>query len=238
GGVGGGGGGGGVVGEGGGGGQGEVAVEDDDRRHAGDADAVGQLLAEVLEDREGHVAVVGVGRHLVEVFLLVGVGGQELHLLAAVLLFQGDQAGQVEVGDRAVGAEEGDHDRLVALEVVQRPRGAAQVAERVALGHLVADGDGLGRLRGAGRPAGAEKERERQQTNQRSTTGHVLGLSNSGMETGRQRPASGLPPRCPIILGNARACFGVTVPQVYSPAASLDFFGPAREAVLQGELTR
>jgi hypothetical protein len=24
---------------------------------------------------------------------------------------------------------------------------------------------------------------------------------------------------------------------VYSPAASLDFFGPAREAVLQGELT-
>src|SRR5262249_35573636 len=192
GGVGGGGGGGGVVGEGGGGGQGEVAVEDDDRRHAGDADAVGQLLAEVLEDREGHVAVVGVGRHLVEVFLLVGVDGQELHLLAAVLLFQGDQAGQVEVGDRAVGAEEGDHDGLVALEVVQRPPGAAQVAERVALGHLVADGDGLGRLRGrrrraGGAPAGAEKEGERQQTSQRSSTGHVLGLSNSVMKTGRQR---------------------------------------------------
>jgi hypothetical protein len=31
------------------------------------------------------------------------------------------------------------------------------------------------------------------------------------------------------MLGNARACFGVTVPRVYSPAASLDFFGPARE---------
>ena len=82
--------------------------------------------------------------NLFEIVAFIGVDSQELNLLASIALLQLDQRRGIEIGHRAIGAKEYQHDGLVPLEAVKRPAIAAHIAERIAVGNLLADGPGFG----------------------------------------------------------------------------------------------
>ena len=87
------------------------------------------VVIEVLEDGERHLSLQGVPRNADERILRVGVDRQELHALARVLLVQCDQRRDIEVGQRAFGADKHQHEGFLILEPVQRARPAVNVLE-------------------------------------------------------------------------------------------------------------
>jgi hypothetical protein len=76
-------------------------------------------MFDVTEHRERQVTFLGVGCHSDKRVLAIGVDAHELHALLCVLLVQGNQRRDVEVGNRALGVEEHDDIGLLVLESIQ-----------------------------------------------------------------------------------------------------------------------
>ena len=119
----------------------------EDFRRADGAELVGQLVVVVLKHREGDLVHAGKLTDLGERVLLVGVDAQEHDALLFEFGRQILQPRGIGLGQRALGAQEGQHDQLAVI-VLQRVRLAVKVGEREVLDLLAdrraggIDGDG------------------------------------------------------------------------------------------------
>src|SRR5262249_16663447 len=127
----------------------------------------GHPLVEVLEDGEGDLPLLRVGRDADERVLGAGVDGEDLHVLGGVLPVQLGERGDVEVGDRALGVEEDDDERLLVLEPAERARPAVDVLEAEVRDRRAGRGGRdlrLGRCGKADRGGDEERERRKHHT--------------------------------------------------------------------------
>ncbi len=143
-----------------------IAVEDDDGRNTGYTERIGKFPPRVLEDGKGHVFITRMPGDLVEVFVFVGVDGEEQNLLVAQILLSLDQFGQVEIGNRAIRTDKSENDGPRAFEILNGPPVAAQVAQRPAARESLTDADVFnGRLGADGgrRPVPGETKQKRRE---------------------------------------------------------------------------
>ncbi len=120
-----------------------VLVEHDHLGRPRGTGGVGHCLVQVLEDRKFDLVHAGEGGDFGHRVLAIGVDAQEHHAARLVLGRQLDQPRRIELGQRALGAQEGQHHDLVLGHFVERVGLAVEVAEREVFDRL-ADGDRRG----------------------------------------------------------------------------------------------
>ena len=107
-----------------------VAIEHEHLGRAGGAELIRHAVAGILEDGKLDAVRPGVGGDFREGVVHVGIDRHERHALRAVCLMQPRQPGAVELCQGALGAQEGDHDKLLIGKVIERMLLASNVFER------------------------------------------------------------------------------------------------------------
>ncbi len=124
-----------------------IAAQHDHFRRPAHAQCGCRFAVDVLHRGEGQVEADGVGRHLADRIARIDVERHELHALAAILLVEPLELGQVLLHERTGRAGADDHVGFLARQVGQRPRQVANVLEGQ-LADILPDADR--RLRGRG----------------------------------------------------------------------------------------
>ena len=159
-----------------------AAVEHEDLARALHQGQVGHEVARVLQDGEVDPVLPGMGGHLLDGLMGIGVDRQEDDAPVLVRLVKLHQPRRVEVADRAIGPREGQDDGPLAAESVERDRGPLGVLEGE-VGHALADRAGDRRRLGrADRPGGEGHQGRDQEPSACIANGHPLHPSPSRFE--------------------------------------------------------
>ena len=93
-----------------------IAINNTNLRSSCYAQSIGKVLCWIFEKREIKPKFASMGGHLGQAILDIGIDSYECDTSIAILLFQFNQFGGIEFGERALGSNKREHDCFLGLE--------------------------------------------------------------------------------------------------------------------------
>jgi hypothetical protein len=106
-----------------------LGVEHDDFRRPLDLEQVGQLIADILQERERKTVLICEPTHRSHAILLVRVDPEESYALRLKRTRKFHQPGRVLIGEGTLDSQKRQNDQLAIADIIQRVGGAPKILE-------------------------------------------------------------------------------------------------------------